>query len=1267
MTMINYLIGRSVDMRHQLLEDKISSLGPCSILHLVPARGRVIDLEADHRFWLMKKVNTLTGIIYRIFEEDIRHKRFKNHAPVDDDTRSWLVRKAVEKRMSQPDGLIYFERLLTNHNKTVDFPNIYRTIAEFFSQLIRNNYQDMFAHRLAGRMIMLNERDPGMGEERYAMENDLVWLLGDYEEMKREVGVYDGDDVISSVRDFLFDRGEPSVMQGIDIILFDGFVHVSRIEEDILFNLFSKTGEVWWPLDYNGNLEDPISDFKDACGRENTGPWQPKPPRREICEGHKDACKVFAPMVSLMERLEDAGIGCRIYKAGQTPFINPLAGGLYWNGLMEEKGGDNLRIRPFCSIVDEVRGIATEIKRIIHEDKLDLSRDLGKIRLIFPNLDDYSPLIFEIFKEYGLPFSLTKGIALNIHPLSDLFLHIFKIPINHFHREDILNLFSTEIIQWSLNKEVTDNRFFPESGEYLLAGDTMSEAENLFQKDKTDTASHGFDISMFDRTVRRCGISNLGDNLSPLTKEGLLAVKDFVSHSLRDIKNPAEAHRLRAEYYGFLVQADIMKKKLQPFQGLFRQNSPLEIANRFSDILDELGLPENIINLRDPGIAPAPLLLREMIKRDLKAYLLLKKLISSSAAEMAIAGELFHLDTGHDLLSNFYSVFRQRLKKQYLLDERNPNVIRISQWLEIRGRSFDYVFAGGLTADRFPLSDKTDFILTESLAKIFRIQDNVHLSRHLFSHLLRNYRKRLYLSYPRFREDKALQPSQILLDMDSMVKRYSVTSESRSRELEEIFRWEDTPFIPSDYEMLNAHFKKNASKVLEEQHDPFQLRNIILREGPQAPIRGIMALACRRALDGLFEYDGLVGGAKRFGEFLNDSKDKISASQLETMANCPMRYLFEYIYGLERMEEPGLAASPRDIGKYVHRVLSLFFRELLDQGKNVYDIGLSQAFSEVMEIARDYTTQNPSLNRLDFFEMQETDFLAGLERDPDATRETSLSREGVLAKLLRFEETAFRDRVPEGVEYEFGNGEDLVLMGRTRLKGYIDRFDRDKVDREKVYIYDYKTGRIPSSNMVKKGLSFQLPVYIRALRSIPDISRICAAFYALKKDFFLKDDPLNQVIVDHVPGVKGLDLSGVSLIDCYADMLMDNMQKGYFHHSADEVECVHCDFRYACHKDERRMDYLLGSGADSRIYSGSKNLETWEQVDQFKKEWEDIHKSMQKAVTLKTDSARKRHFESVMKFDRELRKRRNSLPFHNEYIDELLAELKEFEKSYHSS
>jgi len=1264
MACINYLVGWSVDSRKRLLADKISSWESGSILHIVPTKGRVMELEADTQFWLKKRVDTLTGVIQRIFEKDIRHKHFRGYRPVDDTFRSLLVKRALEKRITQPDGLIYFNRLL-DHNKGIDFPGIYSSIAGFFSQLVGNNYQDIFVHDLAGRMIALEERIPGAGEERYALERDLVWLFGDYEEIKREIRVYDGDDIITNVKAFLEDGGNPSVIAGSDVIIFDGFIHISRIEEDILFHLFRLMREVWWLIDYDTRPEDPIAEFKKSSGREGTRPWKDEGIGRDPGSDGKEAYRIFTPFVSLMDRLENADIGCRVEKAKDKAFLNPMAGGLYWNGQTEEIGFDSLKIRSFGSSVDEIRAIASEIKRIIHEDNLDVSRDLGKIRVVFPDLDDYSSLISEIFNEYSLPFSLTKGLPLSSHPISEIFIHVFKISMNHFEREDIFNLFSSDLIQASLKQALTvHDESLQVLAEYLLPGDSVSEVERLLCKGRREAFSPVFDIFLFDRVTRRCGVNNLGYDLSGLGKKGLLPVKDLFCHELQGLNNAEERAQLRMEYYAFIVQAHLFYKRLKSFQSLADQDNPQGIIWQFSGILNELGLPVSIIDVSHRGIRPGPRAVREMIKRDLKVYSILNELISSSAKELLIADELFQIGAGHDLLSNFYSVFRHRLDRAYLLDERNPNVIRISQWLETRGRSFDYIFAGGLTADRFPLREEMNFILSESPGKIFRVQDSIGLSRHLFSHLLRNYRKCLYLSYPRYREEKALQPSQVFTDMESMANVGS-PSETDSGMLERLFKWEDNPYFTSRHEMLNATIKKEVSAA-KTGPTLFQLKDIILmNEGSvEGLIRGVNALGSRYALDGLFEYDGLVDGATLFSKFLKEKKDTFSASRLETLANCPMRYLFEYVYGLSSLRDVGPEASPMDMGQYIHKILSLFFKGLIDQGKNVSDMGLDWSFSKVMEIARDYAVNNPFLNRFEFFETQEKEFLAGLEQVMDDLKEGSKVREGVLARLLRFEETAFRDRVPKGIEYEFGYNRDQVLLGKARLRGYIDRFDMDKRDRERVYIYDYKSGVVPSSNMVKKGLSFQLPVYVRALRSLLGVKKISAAFYSLRKEVFLKEKPVKPSINDHVDEENGLDISGVSLIDDYANQLMDNLEKGYFHHSADGLECDYCEFMYACHKDARRMDYLLASGTGHQIYSGSKNLEKWERVDQFVKEWKDVLEGMQKAFTLKTERGRKGRFESVMRFGKEMVRNRNSLPFHDEYIDELLGEIKEFEKRY---
>jgi RecB family exonuclease len=465
---------------------------------------------------------------------------------------------------------------------------------------------------------------------------------------------------------------------------------------------------------------------------------------------------------------------------------------------------------------------------------------------------------------------------------------------------------------------------------------------------------------------------------------------------------------------------------------------------------------------------------------------------------------------------------------------------------------------------------------------------------------------------------------------------------------------------------VNATIKKESSSKGIGKIPLLPLKDIILtnESSVEGLIRGVNALCSRCALDGLFEYDGLVSGATRFNEFLEKRNHIFSASQLETLANCPMLYLFEYIYGLGKIEELGNEASPMDMGEYLHAILSFFFKGLHDQGQNVSDRGLPQSFSEALKIARAYSMKSHFLKRLEFFETQEMELLAGLEQDMDNLKGEPGLREGIFARLLRFEEKAFKNRIPEGVEYEFGYKRDLLQLGKASLRGYIDRFDRDKDNKGMVYIYDYKSGRIPSSNMVKKGLSFQLPVYIRALRSMPGVRDLTASYYSLKKEGLLKDSPLSQTITDHVSGIKGLDLSGVSMIDEYVDLLLNNLERGYFHHSADGIQCSYCDFNYACHRDFRRMDHLLDSGADHHIYSGLKNLESWKRVDKFRRNWKNILASMQKAIELKTESARKRHFETVLKFGKEMADNRDSLPFHDEYIDKLLHEIDEFEKRY---
>ncbi len=1264
---ITYLVGRSVDSRQRLLANRIGSCENRSFLHLVPTRGKVMELEVDPQFWLRVRIDTLTRIIYQIFEEHLKYEAFKDDRLIDDGLKLLLIKKILETRAAQPDGLEYFAPLLSSTDEASDFPGIYRTVSNFFSLLVRNNFQDRFIEDLARRIIRLEEASPGAGEGRYALESDLTWLFGDFEEIKKGLKIYDDDDVISSVRSYLKGGGIPHILSLTDILVLDGFVQISRVEEDILFHLFGQVQEVWWLLDYDSRAKNPVGGFKKSVGREPLWHWKDRGGWNHEGLGQHEAYRVSTSLVSLMERAEEAGFEFSIERAMEAPFTNPVAGGLYFHGQMDKAPKENLKIKSFASKSDEVRAIAAEIKRIIHEDSLDGSQDLGKIRVIFPDLNDYSSLVSEIFGSHGLPFSLTKGLPLSSHPLSNIFRYIFEIPLNHFTRDDIFHLFSSPLIR-------EDPQGHPSHDEWL----SRLKGENLFGKEDLPEVAKGilkqceqrggvvFDILLFDEVARKCGLNRLGVDVSGIWGEALHQAKDYYRDRLQLSTSMVERDNLFSEYHRFLAQMALLAELLGPFKDLSNQKSAQGILECFLRILDTLGFPENMVRIPQEAAGLESPVVRAMLKRDMKAYARLQDLIQASVGEVSLARKLFRINDAYPLLSQFYSIFRARLNSALLLDERNPNVVRISQWLEMRGRSFDYIFAGGLSADRFPLREEVNFILPEAPHKMFRMRDLIDESRHLFSHVLRNTRKRLYLSFPQYPEEREVQPSAVLMDLEAMVKSH-LAPDHENENLEEVFRWEENPYLTSKEELLNATRKKHDPKE-KGKGNFFPLERIVIKDDSQGDslMRAVRALCCRWAEDGLFEYDGLVQGSVKFPDFLEDKDEIFSPSQLETLANCPMRYLFEHIYGLKSLEELGAEVSRREMGQHIHAILRDFFERLKDEKKNVAEIGLNRSFALAEEVANEYFRAHSFLNKLEFYEFQKREFLAGLEREADAPA-GSREREGIFAQLLRFEEREFQETFPAGMEYGFGQeAEAPVVLGKTRIRGYIDRFDIMKEDADRVFVYDYKTGGTPTSEMLKKGLAFQLPAYAQALKTNHPFKAISAAFYALKREVFLEGNPIKQRMNDHWEEMRGMDISGVALIDEYADHLVELVEGGYFHHSTDELLCPHCEFRYACYKDMRRMNHLILSEVE-HIYSGDRNLEKWGRVDNFRREWKAISLSMEKALHLKTEAGRRKHFETITDYKGWLSKNAGSLPFHSNYIDELLSKIEHFEKEYLSA
>ena len=307
---------------------------------------------------------------------------------------------------------------------------ICRNISGFFSTLYRNNYEDIYANDIGGRIIWQEEKEPGSADEKYALESDLIWLMGDYEELKREIKGYDDDDIFRNVRDFLKEKKSSSYLAGFNVIILDSLTHISRIEEEILFHIINSVDELWWLIDYENNGDDPIAEFRKSCGRETNR-------KKDIPkgDGEIEACRIYYSLISLMDRLHESGISYKIEKADRVPYPNPYSAAIYTNKSIDiNTGEDTLKIGSFPGEVDEVRAIASEIKRII----LEQGQSPGNIRVIFPDLNDYASIVSEVFTEYGLPFSLTKGIPLSSHPFSHIFLKILELPLEAFRRKTVL-------------------------------------------------------------------------------------------------------------------------------------------------------------------------------------------------------------------------------------------------------------------------------------------------------------------------------------------------------------------------------------------------------------------------------------------------------------------------------------------------------------------------------------------------------------------------------------------------------------------------------------------------------------------------------------------------------------------------------------------------------------------------------------------------------------------------------------------------------------
>lgn len=244
-----------------------------------------------------------------------------------------------------------------------------------------------------------------------------------------------------------------------------------------------------------------------------------------------------------------------------------------------------------------------------------------------------------------------------------------------------------------------------------------------------------------------------------------------------------------------------------------------------------------------------------------------------------------------------------------------------------------------------------------------------------------------------------------------------------------------------------------------------------------------------RARKGLSRFAGRLGPERVDQEVF---AAVMSATKMESLARCPLQFMFERLVRVEELEAPDRlpVMEPRVRGTLIHEVLEEFVAATMEPGGKAH--WRDPSFSLLRRLAAEH------------FERAESRGLTGKDVY------WQMVRRRILSDLERFvsleaERLAANGAVPLRTEMAFGDGDVppvAISIGegrQVRFRGKVDRVDKEPGGRLRVI--DYKSGRDSGYAGMKAdplggGRHLQLPIYAKAASElIPEAAGEVVAEY----------------------------------------------------------------------------------------------------------------------------------------------------------------------------
>ncbi len=817
--------------------------------------------------------------------------------------------------------------------------------------------------------------------------------------------------------------------------------------------------------------------------------------------------------------------------------------------------GKKVLIQPCATPQQEVAFIANYVKRLHLQEGIPLHR----IGITFPSLEQYAPLIHEIFPRYGLPdtglpYNLSTGFQLSQSPLIRSFMLVLEVPLLGYEVKKLLQLLASPFLK-------------PRDGVAV----PLSAAKQIAQELR---------------------LTHFYGPWAEELAERLTFLREQIARSREE--DDFDLQRLQARAHVFEENLEPLQTLLERLETLEKRQPVSEFRKNFLALLDDLGFL-GWYKKRNPHLKTTEQ------EKEFRAFNRFIKLLD----QFSWIVTNLHGEKALSLKDFEYYLNLLVSQATYNLREWANFGLQIMPRLEILAVEPQVLIFGGMVESDFPRPYTRDVFFNDEERDAMGLaatEDLLAQDRYILYQVLSANVQRLVFTYPKFQKEAARVPSNfltVLSDQSDAHWRRAVPSalflQNQGELLEQVGRQLPRAVRPSDERKLRYWLQLHRHDEEKQQVAQLWLQRVEIEHRKRGREFG--------AYEGILsDFSDIVARLQQaFGD------RPFSITRLETFAFCPIQFYLRYLLGLEEEREIETGITALERGEFVHQTLFRFYVALREQHRlHIPWLGLNL----LRKIAEEEFARLPRLSGGLLLELEREKYF-GSERHAGLW-EIFLREEEKQITALKF--------FPRYFEVAFGRAgrkaeQDPLLPempaielrrngSSVKITGKVDRIDLN--DRGQALLLDYKTGSAASkAGDVCRGTDLQLPVYAlmlrELLRSTPDREAQAAmtAIYRVRDPENCQREP---VIYDREAGLNlnhrghaglpnksitdegGNPLTFENMLQRTEAFLFDYVEKirhGHFRHTRfpQEAPCQkYCEFRRMCRKDVRKLLENPGGG-----------------------------------------------------------------------------------------